>query len=107
MTEKILSKVSTLDKERVLFWAMLSLLVLCAGFYMYFINSTVYNTVARQNFETEASALALEIGKDEFSYIAKRNTITVDLAYTLGFKDVAVKKYVTRGSSDKFAFLDR
>jgi len=107
MTEKVLSKVLNLDKEKVLFWSMLSMLVLCTGFYMYFINATVHNTVARQNLETEAGSLALEIGKNEFSYIAKRNTVTIDLARTLGFKDVSVKKYVIRGSSDKFAFLNR
>lgn len=107
MTENIITKVASLEKEKAIFWAMLAGIVLCASFYMYFINATVHNTVTRQNLEVESGVLALEIGKSEFAYIAKRNTITVDLAYNMGFKDVSVKKYVTRGSSDKFAFLDR
>ncbi len=107
MTEKIISKVARIETEKAIFWGMAFGLILCAGFYMYFINATVHNTVTRQNLEAESGALALEIGKSEFVYIAKRNTVTIDLAYAMGFKDVSVKKYVTRGSSDRFAFLDR
>lgn len=107
MTEKIISIVESLEKERAIFWSIIIAFILCAGFYIYFINATVHNTITRQNLESEASTLALEIGKSEFAYIAKRNTVTMDLAYDMGFKDVSVKKYVTRGSSDRFAFLDR
>jgi len=103
MTEKILR----LDKEQVIFWGLVSVLFLCAGFYMYCINATVHNVVTRQNLEAEAAELALELGSEEFSYITKRNSITLDLAHTLGFKDVSEKQYVIRGEGTRFAFLQR
>jgi hypothetical protein len=107
MTEKILSKVQNIEKEKAIFWTLVSILLLCSGFYMYFINATVHNVVTRQNIEAETSNLSLQIGSEEFKYISKRNSVTLALANSLGFKEVSVKKYITRGPSSKFAFLSR
>lgn len=74
---------------------------------MYFIDATIHNVVARQNLENEATSLTLSIGSEEFQYISKRNAVTLELAYGKGFKDIAVKEYVSKKSGDSVAFLSR
>ena len=101
MVEKVLQ----LNREKTIFWTLLGILLLCSGFYMYFINATIHNVVIRQNLENESSSLTLSIGRKEFQYITMRNGITLSLAYSLGFRDVSAKTYISRNSSDKVAFL--
>ncbi len=95
MVEKVLQ----LNKEKTIFWALIGVLFLCAGFYMYFINNTVHNVVARQDLEAEASNLTLSIGNREFQYISKRNGITLSRAKELGFKEVLAKTFISKKGS--------
>ena len=101
MVEKVLQ----LNREKTIFWTLLGVLFLCAGFYMYFINATIHNTVSRQNLEKEAATLSLKIGKEDFQYITMRNSITLPLAYSLGFKDISVKTFVQRNNSSSVAYV--
>lgn len=100
-------KVAQLNRERTIFWSLVGVLFLCAGFYMYFINSTIQNVVARQNFENESSKLALTIGSNEFKYISLRNAINLDMAYSLGFKDISAKTFITKKSVSVISYLPR
>ena len=104
MVEKVLQ----LNREKTLFWTLLGAFFLCAGLHFYFINATVRSTVALQNLETRASQLSLVIGSEEFQYINSRNSITMELASSLGFKETNVKNYISRNpSSNPVAFLSR
>ncbi|MFZ2522959.1 MAG: hypothetical protein WAW92_01070 [Minisyncoccia bacterium] len=87
-------KVLEINREKTMFWMLLGTLFLAIGFYMYFINVTIHNTVARQNLESEGSSLALSIGNKEFEYISRRNNITLALAHELGYKNVKGIAYV-------------
>lgn len=91
MVEKVLE----LNRDKAIFWGLLGSMLLAVGFYMYFINTTIHNTVARQNLEAESSSLTLAIGNKEFQYISKRNNITLALAHSLGYKDVKEIAYVS------------
>ncbi len=104
MTEKVLQL--QMNKERTVFWSLLVILVLSAFLYIYCINATVHNVVSRQNLENEASQLTLKIGSEEFDYISRRNAITLQLAYSLGFHDANVKKYISEKASP-FAFASK
>jgi hypothetical protein len=101
MVEKVLE----LHREKTIFWVLISVLVLFVGFYMYFVRTTISNVVARQNLESEASSLSLEIGSKEFEYITKRNAVTLATAYSLGFKDSQNKIFVSRNSNARVAYL--
>jgi hypothetical protein len=101
MVEKILQ----FNKEKSLFWSLLVILILFSAFYIYIVRTTINNVVIRQNFENEASGLSLTIGKEEFEYITKRNSINLDLAYSLGFKDIQNKTFISRSLSKKVAYL--
>lgn len=97
MVEKVLQ----LNREKMIFWSLIAVFFLCCGFYMYFINATVHNVVMRQNLEAEASKLTLEIGKQEFQYISKRNAVTLALAHSMGFKDVTPTTFVKKSSASQ------
>ncbi len=101
MVEKVLE----LNREKTIFWTLLGVLFLCAGFYMYFINSTIHNIVARQNLENEVSKLTLTIGSLEFQYISLRNAVTLDLAYSLGFKEVTAKTFISKSANSQVSYL--
>ncbi|HEY0220711.1 MAG TPA: hypothetical protein VGC58_00630 [Candidatus Paceibacterota bacterium] len=103
MVEKVLD----LNREKTIFWTLLGVLIFSALFYIYCINITIHNTVARQNFEAESSSLALKIGSKEFQYISKRNNVTLALAYSMGFKDSKPLAYLSRNSDSSVAFLSR
>ena len=89
MTEKILD----LNREKTIFWTLTGILLLCFAFYTYSINVTVRNVVQRENLESEISKISLDISNKEFSYISKRNSVSMQLAYAMGFKDVTDKTY--------------
>ena len=101
MVEKVLQ----LNREKTIFWTLLGALFLCAGFYIYLINSTIHNVVVRQNLEKEAAQLTLKIGVEDFQYITMRNAITLPLAYSLGFKEVSVKTFVFRNTVQSVAYV--
>jgi len=95
MTQAILQ----LNREKTIFWLLLGILFSCVSFYMYFINTTIHNVVVRQNLELEASKLTFSIGREEFQYITMRNKVTLPLAYSLGFKDIKNKTFISRNSN--------
>jgi|GEM_PF-1528615 len=95
MTEKILQ----LNNERTIFWILVSTLLFCMAFYMYCINATVHNVVARQNLENQSTQLTLAIGQEEFAYIGKVNNVTLSSAYALGFKNVSPKAFISPESN--------
>jgi hypothetical protein len=101
------TNVYSINKEKFVFWSLLGILFLSAGFYMYLINATVHNVVARQNLENEATRLTLSIGKQDYQYITLRNNITLGLAHSLGFSEVSDKTFISRNSSAKVSFLNR
>ena len=96
-----------INREKTIFWGLLGAMFLSFGFYIYCINATIHNTVARQNFEAESSALSLKIGSQEFKYITKRNSVTLALAHSMGFKDAKVTSYVSRKDVSSVACLGR
>ena len=103
MVEKVLQ----LNREKTLFWTLIGVLFLCAGFYMYCINATVRGVVSRQNLESESSSLTLSIGSEEFKYISMRNSITMATAHEMGFKDVSATTFISRKGGNQVSFLSR
>ena len=67
------------------------ILVFCiailALFYVYFINSSVLNTVAREQDNKEILRVMARISWLENSYIGLKSGMNIDLARSLGFRD--------------------
>ena len=55
--------------------------------YLYFINSSVLNTVVREQNNKEISQTVLKISNLENKYIVLKSEMNIDMARSLGFKD--------------------
>ena len=82
--------------ERKIFWGLFALLVIFAVSYGYFVNQTILNIVARENIEEKTMTLNSEISEMEFDYIALKNDVNIDYAYSIGFVDVENVKFASR-----------
>ena len=96
-----------MDTNKILFWTLSGILLLCMGFYMFCINVTIRNVVAREQLETKSSALLLSIWNKEFQYITQRNAVTLPLAYSLGFKEVTSKTYISKKSVSYVSYVNK
>jgi len=89
-------KINTKNIEQKLIWGVFGLLLFFSISYVYFINQTILNIVARENLEGDIVALNSEISEMEFEYIAQKNKITLSYAYSVGFKDANNVKFASR-----------
>ena len=101
MTEKLLQ----LNTEKNIFWTLVGILVLCAGFYMYSVTTTIHNVVAEQNLQTEASQITFKLSSEEFAYIGLENNITLAYAYSLGYKDATDKNFISLNPGTELSYL--
>ena len=68
-----------------------------ASLYVYLVNKTVHNVVARQATESQISNLSTTLSESEFQYISAKAGVNMQLASTLGFQAVSGDvQFVTR-----------
>lgn len=91
----ITQKIST----KALFFIVLATLLFTFFSYIYLVNKTIMNVVAREKIENNISSLSTTIGTLEFKYITLKNAVTLDLAYTKGFEEATPTKFIARQSS--------
>ena len=97
------TKTLSIDNRIRLFWGLAALGVILVGFYIYAVQATVANTVARQNLEDEVGSLSARLGDLEFKYIGLKNNITIEVAQADGFREVTEPVYVTRGNTGELS----
>jgi hypothetical protein len=66
--------------------------------YGYFVSVSILNVVVREETERAIVALDSRIGDLEAEYLRKKNAITLEYAYQVGFHTVTEKEFVTRTS---------
>jgi len=98
------AKVISYDNRVRLFWTLVVVFVISLALYVYGINTTVRNTVVRQELESQVSNLTLKISEMEFSYISLKNNVNIDIAYARGYQDVSKPTYITRGSARSLSY---
>jgi archaellum component FlaF (FlaF/FlaG flagellin family) len=76
--------------------ALVSLFVMFAGLYAYFLQNTVMSVVERKALDTEIASLHSQIGDAVYNYSASVSEVTIDKAVALGFSPVDEATYVTR-----------
>ena len=78
-------KIHNLEKKIII--SLMFLLVFQALGYVYLINSSIFNVVARKEQEEMIAVTETEITALVSNYLALSENINLDLAYSLGFKD--------------------
>jgi hypothetical protein len=99
--------VINLNKEKAIFWSLILGIFMTLSLYIYYINITVHNVVARQNLDNEAKELLVDVGNKEFEYISKKNSINLSSAFSLGFKETKVLAYISDKKAENVAILSR
>ena len=74
---------------------MLWTLGVLAFFYVFFLINMVFNIVERKTLETHALTLSNEVGNLELEYLSVSQKVDLNLAYSLGFKEIKAK-FATR-----------
>ncbi len=100
----IQTKVLSYDNRARIFWALCAVLFCTLVLYIFGINSTVHNTVTRQNLESEVGNLTVAISEMEYSYIGLKNNVNIETAYARGYTDVTSPIFVTRGTSRSLSY---
>jgi hypothetical protein len=80
------------------FWSLMAIILVCLVVYMYSVNATIHNTVARVDLEQQTTTLSAHIGEMEFSYIGLKNNVSLEMAYARGFQNVVSPIYISRSS---------
>jgi hypothetical protein len=82
-----------------IFYTLSGVLMLLVLTYGYMLNTTILNVVARQKAQTQIALLSSDTSDLETSYIALQNDVSINLAYSLGFKDVSNPQFLYRNNS--------
>ncbi len=77
-----------LHKEKIITWTLLFTIVFSFVSYIYLVNRTVLNVVAREEVETVLSTLGTKVSELEFKYISLKNVVTMQYAYDRGFTKI-------------------
>ncbi len=86
------------DTRVRIFWALVSLCVFALVLYVYGVNATVRNTVARAQLEAEATNISTHLGEMEFAYISLKNKVSLEVAYARGYQDVVSPTFISRSA---------
>ena len=100
--------INTIERtSKLIFWALLAGVVILASTYMYMINRTVWNVLARQQAETQIVSINSKLSAVEYTYIASKNKVTMQLAQSMGFEPISSNQsiFVTRDVAAKSVAL--
>ncbi len=79
--------------------ALLFLLAFLAFLYIYFVSSSIITVIVREEVNGNIVTVSSTIGELESKYLALKNEITVEYAYSHGFSDISSKSYTPRVST--------
>ncbi|PIP69209.1 hypothetical protein CO033_00470 [Candidatus Nomurabacteria bacterium CG_4_9_14_0_2_um_filter_32_10] len=74
---------------------MLWMLGILALSYVFFLGNIVFNIVERKTLEVYAHTLSNDVGNLELEYLSLSQKVDLNLAYSLGFKEIKTK-FATR-----------
>lgn len=95
MVERIKNEIQ--DRGNI-FWSLVVCVIITLGLYLYFLSSTVYTIVLRQQTEKSIATLEGNAGTLESNYLNIKNTVTIEFARSKGFKDIIATQYISRKS---------
>lgn len=95
------------NKEKMIFWVLTVVFFVCLCLNFFFMKAYIKNVVTRENLEEQVSKIALNISSQESKYIKIHSAVTLPVAYSLGFKDVTDKTYISRKTGDLVSYLPR
>ena len=74
--------------QKKIFFTLAFAALFVLGTYIYFVNQTVWNVVARQNTVKAIHKVSSEVAALEATYMSLSSSLTLEQALLLGFKEV-------------------
>lgn len=96
-TIKILYRIIDNHKER-LFTILLLAILVSGAMYGFLLKNTIDNIVEREKISKETKSLLTNISDLETKYFSLKNEVTLDIAYSKGFKNPKNTEYITKKS---------
>ncbi len=94
MNFKTKNQILNLDQSHIVFWGLISLLVLSFIIYSYLLLSSIINVVDRQTVEKSITELDSKVLTLESEYVRVKNSITFDPTNNHGFIALTETKYL-------------
>lgn len=73
--------------QQKMFWLLTGCLLVAFGLYIYFANHLIFEAAGREALIRERGERLLTIGELEGQYLTLTQSMTVELAYALGFEE--------------------
>jgi hypothetical protein len=89
-------RINNREPSKIFCWSLVTMLSICLFSYGYFVRGITVNIVTRQNMEADISLLSSKVFALEAEYIKAKNSITPELASTMGFVPVSNQKFVQK-----------
>lgn len=80
----------------MVFWGLVLLVMIFVGLYIFLIDRTIWNVVARQNDEKSLDSLNSQTAQLESTYMSMENSLDMNMAKSLGFNSAPDTKYINR-----------
>jgi hypothetical protein len=90
------TRTASYDTERKLFVFFIGASFLFVALYAYFLVSTVATIALREEHAMRVRALSSEVSQLEAAYLSKKQGVSTELAFSLGFVSVANPLYIDR-----------
>lgn len=107
MTKTITMTYTVLHRYREkLFVLLVTGILILAASYVFLLQKAIVNVVAREKVVAEVNIKTTQVAGLEANYFTLKNSITLEMAHTKGFKDAAVTAYISKKSVTAMASHD-
>jgi hypothetical protein len=96
-TIKILYAIINTHKERLFTFLLIAILI-SGAMYGFLLKNTIDNVVEREKLSKETKSLLTNISDLETKYFSLKNDVTIDIAYSRGFKNPVNTEYISKKS---------
>ncbi|MBI5134131.1 MAG: hypothetical protein HZA81_01980 [Candidatus Taylorbacteria bacterium] len=103
MTQYVQERVEKMERP-VIAWSLLGAIFALLLCYAYFINGAVSNMVAAKALRGDILALTSKAGSIEAEYMAKKSSIDLAYAHSLGYKESSDAVYVAKRPTAPLSF---
>jgi uncharacterized membrane protein YjgN (DUF898 family) len=95
------AKIISIKESPATFYVLLVGIMFAAVFYIYYVNISVRNVVAREQSEEKIAELRNSVSELEFKYINSENIMTLEKAKGLGLLEPLQKIFISKNSTNK------
>ena len=94
------------QQNKLIIWTLIGLIFTVLFLYGYFVNAAILHVAASQKIDKNISTLTSTSENLETQYMAIETSLTLPLAYSLGFNDAGNPIFISQNPTGKFLSLN-